>query len=277
MIPLPVGAPSYTVDTLPGDFVGFLDGLERERLSGYVTWVSEGAEGLLLLYQGQVIDAFWAEAQLPATFAEQQAMRRFAAATGAEGERHIEVHTLNPAFVHSYSSLAYGANRPQEQALDGGRLREVLARLTARRHTGCLKVVAGNQAAYLFLSHGRLLGEYRALPGALEEAPGRAGHLASQPGSLVDVYTAPPPADLLALNAAAWPTSRVLAELRRAIQEVLGPKAGPALNALAKAGMEPRALKAAAGRDKQVTREFIGPDKYAELSGRIDRLLAHLQ
>jgi len=277
MIPLPLGAPAYTVDTVPDDFVAFLDGLERERLSGYVTWFSAGAEGLLLLYQGQVIDAFWAEAHSPATFAEQHAIRRFGAATDAGGERHVEVHTLDPAFVHSYSSLAYGANRPQEQALDGGRLPEWLTRLTARQHTGCVKVVAGKQAAYLFLFRGRLLGEYRAMPSALEDAPGRAGQLARQPGSLVDIYTAPPPADLFALNAAVWPTNRVVAELRRAIQEVLGPKARPALNALAKASSEPRALKAAAARAKQVTRVFIGPDKYVELSGRIDRLLAHLQ
>jgi hypothetical protein len=49
------------------------------------------------------------------------------------------------------------------------------------------------------------------------------------------------------------------------------------LTLITNAGTDPAALQAACARAKQVTRVFIGPDKHAELSRRMDRLLAHLQ
>ncbi|HMA34732.1 MAG TPA: DUF4388 domain-containing protein [Chloroflexia bacterium] len=277
MIPLPPGEPAYTAVTLPPDFVALLDLLERDQLAGYVTWFSEGAEGLLLLYQGQVIDAFWAEVHSPATYAERHAVRRFAAAVGTEGHRQVEVYTLDADFVWSYSSLAYGAHQASEQGLEHVQLPALLARLATDEHTGCIKVVAGTQAAYLFLGNGHPLGEYRALPESLESAPGRTRALITQPGSLVDIYTSPTPAELLALNAAAWPVERVVVELRRTAQDVLGPKAGQVLTLITTAGTDPRALHAACARAKKATRVFIGPEKHAELSRRLDRLLAHLQ
>jgi hypothetical protein len=277
MIPLPHGEAAYTAQPLPAEFVEVLDLLERDEVSGYATWFSEGAEGLLLLYLGQVIDAFWAEVQSPATFAEHHAMRRFASAVGAEGERHVEVYSLPPDFIWSYSSLAYGADRPSEQGLEHVRLPDLLNRLRDEEFTGCVKVVANNQAAFLFLCNGKVLGEFRALPDSLEPAPGRVSTLVAQPGSLVDIYTAPTAAELLALNAAAWPVERVIEELRRTAQEVLGSKAGQVLNLITNAGTEPRALAEACERAKKVTRVFIGPDEHAELSLRLDRLLAHLQ
>ena len=277
MIPLPSGEPISTLDAPPRNFVAFLDQLESVGLSGYVTWFSEGGEGLLLLYQGQVIDAFWAEVHSPATYSEHLAVRQFAAAHGADGARHVEVYKLDPDFVWSYSALAYGANRPQEQGLEQVVLPALLARLASSAHTGCVKIVAGRQAAYLFLCRGLILGEYRAAPHTLEPAPGRAMTLVGQPGSLVDIYTSPAPAALLALNAAAWPIARVVSELQRTTREVLGPKAGPVLTLFASAAPEPPAIQAACARAKQVTRVFIGAEAHAELSRRLDRLLAHLQ
>lgn len=277
MIPLPHGEPAYLEMELPADFVRLLDLLERDQLSGYVTWFSEGAEGLLLLYQGQVIDAFWAEVQSPATYAERHAVRRFAAALGAAGQPHVEVYTLSPDFIWSYSSLAYGAYQPSEQGLEHVHLSTLLERLAQAGHTGCIKVVAGTQAAYLFLCHGRVLGEFRALPESLEPASGRAAALTAQPGSLVDIYTSPTPSELLALNAAVWPIERVVQELRRTAQDVLGTKAGQVLNLLTNADSDPQALRSACERAKKATRVFIGPDKHEELSRRMDRLLAHLQ
>jgi hypothetical protein len=101
--------------------------------------------------------------------------------------------------------------------------------------------------------------------------------LASMPGCLVDVFTSPTPAELLALNAATWPVERVIEELRRTARDVLGNKAGQVLTLITNAGSDPGALHAACARAKQVTRVFIGPEKHAELSRRLDRLLAHLQ
>ena len=276
-IPLPPGAPAFADRDLPADFSRLLDLLERDRLSGYVTWFSDGAEGLLLLYYGQVIDAFWAEAQAPATFAEKLAVRRFAAAVDTAGERHVEVYRLDPDFVWSYSSLAYGAYRSGDQGMDRVQFAPLIDRLERSGHTGCVKVVANSHAVYVFFCRGRALGEFRALPDALESAPaGAAQALCAQLGSLVDVYTAPTPAALLALNAAAWPARRVLEEICGAAREVLGPKAGQVVNLLSGAGDDPRGIRAAAARAKQATRVFIGPDKHAELSRRIDPLLDHL-
>jgi hypothetical protein len=161
--------------------------------------------------------------------------------------------------------------------MDHVQLPHLLVHLAQVEHTGCVKVVTGNQAAYVFLCGGRPLGEYRALPHSLESAPGRAMTLASMPGCLVDVYTSPTPAELLALNAATWPVQRVIEELRRTARDVLGNKAGQVLTLITNAGTDPAALQAACARAKQVTRVFIGPDKHAELSRRMDRLLAHLQ
>jgi hypothetical protein len=277
MIPLPPGEPAYSQLAPPRDLVSLIDLLEHDLFSGYVTWFSEGAEGLLLLYQGQVIDAFWAEVQTAATYAERPAIRQFAAAVSSNGHNPIEVYELDPDFVWSYSSLAYGASNPSRQGMDHVQLPHLLVHLAQVEHTGCVKVVTGNQAAYVFLCGGRPLGEYRALPHSLETAPGRAMTLASMPGCLVDVFTSPTPAELLALNAATWPVERVIEELRRTARDVLGNKAGQVLTLLTNAGTDPAALQAACARAKQVTRVFIGPDKHAELSGRMDRLLAHLQ
>jgi hypothetical protein len=277
MIPLPPGEPAYTELAPPRDLVSLIDLLEHDLFSGYVTWFSEGAEGLLLLYQGQVIDAFWAEVQTAATYAERPAIRQFAAAVNSNGHNPIEVYELDPDFVWSYSSLAYGASKASLQGMDHVQLPHLLVHLAQVEHTGCVKVVTGNQAAYVFLCGGRPLGEYRALPHSLESAPGRAMTLASMPGCLVDVYTSPTPAELLALNAATWPVQRVIEELRRTARDVLGNKAGQVLTLITNAGTDPAALQAACARAKQVTRVFIGPDKHAELSRRMDRLLAHLQ
>jgi hypothetical protein len=278
MIALPPGDPLPIEGAGVGQLSDVLVQLERDQVSGYVTWFSDTAEGLLLLYRGQIIDAFWAEAHSPATFAEGHAVRRFAAATGAPGGgTGVNVYRLDADFVWSYSSLAYGANRSSLQGMDHVRLPALLDRLAAAEHTGCVKVVAGNQAAYLFMAGGRQLGEYRALPETLEAAPGRSMTLVAQPGSLVDIYTAPSPAELLALNAAAWPVERVIEELRRAAHEVLGTKAGQVVTLINAAGTDPQALQTACEKAKKSTRVFIGPDKYAELSGRMDRLLAHLQ
>jgi hypothetical protein len=276
-IPLPPGAPAFADRRLPADFTRLLDLLERDQLSGYVTWFSDGAEGLLVLYYGQVIDAFWAEAQAPATFAEKLAVRRFAAAVDTASARHVEVYRLDPDFVWSYSSLAYGAYRSSDQGMDRVQFAPLIDRLERGGHTGCVKVVANSHAVYVFFCRGRALGEFRALPDALEAAsPGAAQALCAQLGSLVDVYTAPTPAALLALNAAAWPARRVLEEICGATRDVLGPKAGQVVNLLSGAGDDPRGIRAAAARAKQATRVFIGPDKHAELSRRIDPLLDHL-
>jgi hypothetical protein len=277
MIPLPPGEPAYTDLAPPRDLMSLVDRLERDLFSGYVTWFSEGAEGLLLLYQGQVIDAFWAEVQTAATYAERPAIRQFAAAVRSNGHNPIEVYELDPDFVWSYSSLAYGAGNPSRQGMDHVQLPQLLVHLAHVEHTGCVKVVTGNQAAYVFLCGGRPLGEYRALPHSLQTAPGRAMTLASMPGCLVDVFTSPTPAELLALNAATWPVERVIEELRRTARDVLGNKAGQVLTLITNAGSDPGALHAACARAKQVTRVFIGPEKHAELSRRLDRLLAHLQ
>ena len=69
----------------------------------------------------------------------------------------------------------------------------------------------------------------------------------------------------------------VIDELRRTARDVLGNKAGQVLTLITNAGSDPGALHAACARAKQVTRVFIGPEKHAELSRRLDRLLAHLQ
>ncbi|MDQ2808954.1 MAG: DUF4388 domain-containing protein [Chloroflexota bacterium] len=279
MIPLPPGDLLEIDVPVGGGLIPILDRLERDEVSGYVTWFSDTAEGLLLLYLGQVIDAHWAEVHTPTTLADGHAVRHFAAAALAErdADRAVAVYRLDPDFVWSYSALAYSAPRSSMQGMDHVRLPALLARLTAEGQTGCVKVVAGNQAAYLFLGGGRPLGEFRALPDGLESAPGRAMTLVNQPGSLVDLYSAPSPAELLALNAAAWPVERVADELRRTAVAVLGVKAGQVLTLINGAGSDPRALTAACERAKKATRVFIGPDKHAELSRRMDRLLAHLQ
>ena len=162
--PLPPGAPAFADRPLPADFSRLLNLLERDQLSGYVTWFSDGAEGLLLLYYGQVIDAFWAEAQAPATFAEKLAVRRFAAAVDTAGERHVEVYRLDPDFVWSYSSLAYGAYRSGDQGMDRVQFAPLIDRLERSGHTGCVKVVVNSHAVYVFFCRGRALGEFRALP-----------------------------------------------------------------------------------------------------------------
>jgi len=278
-IPLPPGTP-LEIDLPAGSgLMPILDRLEREEVSGYVTWFSDTAEGLLLLYQGQVIDAHWAEVHTPTTLADGHAVRHFAAAALADRgvDRPVAVYQLDPDFVWSYSALAYGAPQSSMQDMDHVRLPALLERLAAAGQTGCVKVVAGHQAAYLFLCNGRTLGEFRALPDGLESAPGRALTLVRQPGSLVDLYSAPSPAELLALNAAAWPVERVADELRRTAVAVLGVKAGQVLTLINGAGSDPRALHHACERAKKATRVFIGPDKHAELSRRMDHLLAHLQ
>ncbi len=276
-VPLPPGSTVQTVDVPTGGFDGFLGTLERRGLSGYVVWRDENAEGLLVLYEGRVIEAFWAEGTSPRVYASDHALRRLAAAAGTFGRREIEIHKLDAPFVHSYSSIAYGAHHTAHLSLEHVDLPALVKQLGAAAHTGCVKVVAGDEAVYLFLHEGRLLGEFAALPDRLEPARGRSLRLVSAPGSLVDVYTAPPPAELLGLTAGAWPPARVAAELNQAAREVLGTRAGPVISALAAAGTDPQALHAACARAKHITRVFIGPDQHAELSRRLDGLLAHLQ
>jgi hypothetical protein len=69
----------------------------------------------------------------------------------------------------------------------------------------------------------------------------------------------------------------VAQELRRTAQSVLGAKAGQVVTLIDNAGADPQALVAACARAKKVTQVFIGPQQHAELSRRLDRLLAHLR
>ena len=279
-VPLPPGLPVVAVDIrAEGDFLTALERWERERWTGALDWAAGPLAGRLLLYQGRVIEAHWAEARARAVFSGEAAVVRFTNALLASPQARpaLEIRALDPNFIWAYSALHGGLERPQDRHLTGVQWLILLERAGVRRLTGCVEVHAGEGLGYAFLCNGQVLGEYRPYGATLAEAPDWPAHLCGQVGSVVDVFTARDRADLPSLNHAAWPVERVAAALGQATLDVLGPRGQQVSRLLSGAGHDPNALRAACTRARQVTRIFIGAEEYEELSRRMDQLLAHLR
>jgi hypothetical protein len=271
--PVPTG-----LDAPGADILAFLDYLEQEHFSGYLTWAGPTAEGRLLLHLGQVIEAVWDATGGAGSLSQEPAMQRFLSTVREPGAgRYVGCYPLDPGFVWSYSALAGGHDRPQDRNLTGVQWPLLVQRATGRRLTGAVRVTVGPEVALLFLCQGRALGEYRPTAQGLEEAAGAAPRLCAQPGSRVDVYTARERAELPSLNHVAWPVERVAEALGREALTVLGPRGQQVVKLLNAARHDPQALRAACTRARQVTRIFIGAEEYEELGRRMDHHLARLR
>jgi hypothetical protein len=252
-----------------------VDRLEQEHFSGYLSWVGEAAAGRLLLLQGLIIEAQWADGT--GAVEQEPALRRVLAAAPGGGGGSLTAHALDSSFVWSYSALRAGHDRPQDRNLSNVQWPVLLARALERRLTGVVQVTAGDEQAFLFLYQGRGLGEYRPAGFWLEAAPGAGGALCGRAGSRVDVFTAREPGELETLNYVLWPVERVAAALGQEALAVLGPRGQQVVKLLAGAGADAQALRAACARARQVTRIFIGVEEYEQLGRRWDALLARLR
>lgn len=266
-LPLPGGHPISLDDALgqsprhllslsaETDLGALLDGLSKGLFSGYLCWERKGSLGTLMFYRGQIIDALWTEqaerfgpngdttpaAGNPAQANSGTAYRQIAADAERENIRtYASLYELADEFVYSYSSLAYGENLLGSRSSRDVSLPNLLASLERNRHSGCVRLtleqrvaargaVPGAVSAYIFLSEGRELGRYIEEDGSLVADPTAPTALASNPQTLLDIYTSPAREafDILTVPADAPDPGELLAQRDRRLNGDITPTLTP--------------------------------------------------
>lgn len=153
-LPLPTGTSVY--DSLTTKFVAFhrlLETLAEAAHSGYVKLVAPGANGIVLIREGQVVDAL---------YRAQESLQRGSAALDsiqaavAEGSGVLDIVALEPAIVDGLHGVASGRTMYPELIASWVNAEGLVAHLKDRAFSGSLIVTSDGGRGVIIFENGNV-------------------------------------------------------------------------------------------------------------------------